>query len=294
MSAGRLIREAAREDAEAIAAMYQQTWPIYWETPERVRFQFDVLEPIGGKVLVALQGDRVAGHCEFIPIREPEPYSFWGYLEALEVHREFYRQGIGTALVKEAIRRCAALGCTRFGTSPNDERSEALYHKCGMSRVERRIATHFALAGDLLEPVVDAVEELPAAECPWEELLHVLGRLHCASYWWSVTFHRKEAGEKCAEDAFAARLRSGDAAAVVLYAPAWLHIFLPPQRAQDHDLLRTAVSYGAHRLKALKKESFHTLMPLHLADAVRSVPGIYPSESHFDFHMWMPLSGEKG
>jgi len=280
------VRQGVREDAGAIAAMYQETWPLFWETGDGVCGQLDVLDAIGGQALIATRGGEVVGHCEFIPTREPPPYGCWGYLEALEVHRRFYRRGIGTALVREAVRRCAAFGCARFGTSPDDERSEGLYRKVGMVNVERRLVTKFELHGEIPEPDVDAVEGLPRNDRPWEEFLHVLGRLHCASYWWSRMFCE---GEERSARAFADRVVGGAGAAVVFCNEGWLHVLLPPDRAADRALLQDAVAYGARRLRALGGDGFHTLMPLHLADAVRVVPGIYPSESHFDCHMWMPL-----
>lgn len=292
-----LIRESSPEDAEAIATMYQETWPLYWATREEVRLQFEVLAAIEGQVLIAVKGHRVVGHCEFIPTREPPPYGYWGYLEALEVHREFHRQGIGTALVREAIRRCAALGCTSFGTSPDDERSENLYRKVEMTQVERRLVTKFAIPGDVAAPTVEAEEELVGIERPWESLLHILGRFHCAPYWWSTMRHRQDSSDESAGRTFALRVRFATGTCVVLFTNSWLHVFLPPSQATDHALVANAVAYGAHRLRALGSDYFHTLMPLDgfarfgpgLADVVRSVPGIYPSESHFDFHMWMPL-----
>ena len=283
------IREASREDAEAIATMYEETWPVHWHTADLVRMQFDILDPIDGRALVAVVGDRVVGHIEFIPTREPPPYGYWGYMEAIEVHRELYRQGIGTALVREAIRRCEALGCSRFGTSPDDERSEGLYRKCGMSQAERRLAVHFAIVDPPDAPAPDSVEDIPPAERPWEQLLHVLGRSHCPAYWWSMTMRRKEAGWNSVAGAFAVRLHLGGREAAVLYTGHWLHLLVPPAHATDGALVRAAVAYAVGRLKELEKESFHTLMPLELADAVRSAPGLYQSDSHFDDHMWMPL-----
>lgn len=283
------VHTATRDDAAAIAAMYQETWPVYWETPECVAAQFDVLEAIGGRALVVREAERVVGHCEFIPTREPEPVGFWGYLEALEVHRAFYRRGIGTALVREAARRCEELGCIRFGTSPDDERSEGLYRKCGMTRVERCVTTHFAIAGEPPEPPVEAAEPLSPDERPWEQLLHVLGRTHCAAYWWSMGFHRKAAGEDGYTDTRADRLLVGGHAAVVFNCGSWLHVLLPPDRASDAALAQAAVAHGARWLRSQGRDSFHTVMPLALADAVRAVPGIFPSESRFHFHMSMPL-----
>ncbi len=289
-----VIRDATPDDAEAIATMYQETWPLFWATPEDVRSQFDMLAPIDGQVLIALRGERVVGHCEFIPTHEPPPYGTWGYLEALEVHREVQRQGIGTALVREAIRRCAALGCTRFGTSPDDERSEGLYRKVGMTQVERRLVTQFELHGEVASPTVQAVEELSGAERPWESFLHVLGRFHCAPCWWSMTFRRLEADDDSAAGAFAVRARFAVGMCVILFTGSWLHVFLPPDRATDRTLLASAVAYGVYRVRTSGKDSFTTLMPLDLADVVRSVPGVYPSESHFDFHLWMPLGETSG
>ena len=289
MSTEWIIREATWDDVDAIARMYRETWPVAWETPEAVCTQFDVLSAIDGKVLIALHGDRVVGHCEFIPTREPAPYGYWGYLEALEVHRAFYRQGIGTALVREAIRRCGALGCTRFGTSPDDERSEGLYRKVGMTRVERRLVTKFELHGEVDPPEMEEVEEFSGVERPWEHLLHVLGRFHCAPYWWASTFHRQQTEEDGKTSAFAVRVRGAAGTAVVFFTGSWLHVFLPPEQATDHALLGDAVAYGCHRVRASGREELTTLMPFHLTDVVRSVPGLYGSESHFDSHMWMPL-----
>ena len=291
-----IIRPATWDDAEMIARMYQETWPVYWETPEVVCAQFDVLSAIDGQVLVALLDGRVVGHCEFIPTREPRPYGYWGYLEALEVHRAFYRQGIGTALVQEAIRHCASLGCTRFGTSPEDERSEALYRKVGMTQMERRLVTKFAIHGKTQGPEVAEVEELAEEDHPWEHFLHVLGRLHCAPYWWASAFHRRtdEDEEEGAPEPIALRMRSAAGMAVLLFTGTWLHLFLPPEQVADRTLLVDAVAYGVQHIRALGKEEFFTLMPLHLADVVRSVPGLYASESHFDAHMWMPLTRRRG
>jgi GNAT superfamily N-acetyltransferase len=286
------VREATRADAQAIAAMYQETWPVYWSAPEDVRFQFDVVEGAGGAVLVAVEGERVVGHCEFLPVREPAPYGCWGFLEALEVHRGYYRQGIGTALAREAIRRCQALGCERFGTSPDDERSEGLYRRCGMTRIERSICTEFAIVGDLAEPEIDAVEEVEPSARPWERWLHVLGRLSPLAYLWPLTFGRKAAGALGQEHAGAVRVRRGAAEAIVFDAVDWLHVLLPPDRLGDVAMLQAALAVGAARCKASERHSFCTLMPQDLADAVRAVPGIYPSESHFHFHMWMPLERE--
>lgn len=283
------IREASRDDAEAIAAMYRETWPLHWETPECVRRQFDKLDPIGGTVLVALHGEKVVGHCEFIPTREPEPRGFWGFLEALEVHRDFRRRGIGTALVNEAIRRCKELGCVHFGASPDDERSLRLYRKCGLARCEEGVATNFAILGDLAKPEAERVEELQPAARPWQELLHVLGRFSSLAYLWSVTFNRKGRGEKGCETVFAERVRCAGQPVVVFHSAPWLHVLVPPDRAADAAVLQQAVAYGAHRIRALGGDSFTTLMPFALADAVRSVPGIYPSESHFHFFHWMSL-----
>jgi len=283
------IRSATWDDVEAIARMYRETWPVAWETPEAVSAHFDVLSDIHGEVLIALDGDRVVGHCEFIPTREPPPYGYWGYLEALEVHRAFYRRGIGTALVREAVRHCTALGCTRFGTSPEDERSEGLYRKVGMTRVERRLVAKFEIHGEIRAPEVEDVEELPCSDRPWEQLLHVLGRLHCAPYWWASAFRSRHIGQGDTAEVFALRVRGAAGIAVLLFTGTWLHVFLPPEQAADHVLLVDAIAYGIHRIKAMGQEDFFTLTPLHLADAVRSVPGLYASESHFDSHMWMPL-----
>jgi len=96
-------------------------------------------------------------------------------------------------------------------------------------------------------------------------------------------------GEPGYESAFAERLLLGGQDAVVFFTGSWLHVLVPPDRREDVGLIRRAVAYGARRVQALGRDSFSTLLPLPLADDVRAVRGIYPSESHFHFHMWMPL-----
>jgi hypothetical protein len=81
---------------------------------------------------------------------------------------------------------------------------------------------------------------------------------------------------------------------VVHFTGSWLHVFLPPTDAADHALLTEGVAYGVHRLQEQGIHSFTTLTPIDLADVVRSVPSVYPSESHFDFHQWMPLTEVSG
>ena len=277
------VRQATRKDAETIAKMFQESWPIAWETAEKVRMQFDILDLAQGQVLVAAIGDKVVGHCEFIPSMEPPPYGNYGCVEVLEVHRGYRRMGIGTALVEQAMDICRKAGLERFETVPEDERSEALYAKVGMRTIERFLSLSLALRE--VPPVNGVVvkDELGTKERPWETMHHAIGHMFCASYPWSSAFHRKVAGSEGYEKVFAQHIARGEAEGVVFFDRAHLHIFVKPQETEE--AVKAFFQYGAFQVLKQKRASIYVNVPFALADTVRAVPGVFQSEGHFLYRM---------
>jgi len=265
--------------------MFQESWPIAWETAEKVRMQFDILDLAQGQVLVAAIGDKVVGHCEFIPSMEPPPYGNYGCVEVLEVHRGYRRMGIGTALVEQAMDICRKAGLERFETVPQDERSEALYAKVGMRTIERFLSLSLALRE--VPPVNGVVlkGELGLKERPWETMHHAIGHRFCASYPWSSAFHRKSVGLKGYENVFAHHIARRETEGVVFFDRAYLHIFVQPQEMMDEDVICAFFQYGAFQILKQKRASVYVNVPFALADVVRAVPGVFQSEGHFLYRM---------
>lgn len=278
------VRQATPEDAQIIAKMFQESWPIGWETAEKVRMQFDILDLAQGQVLVATIGDKVVGHCEFIPSMEPPPYGNYGCLEALEVHRGYRRMGIGSALVKRAMDTCRKGGLERFETVPEDERSGALYAKVGMKTVERFLSLSLALKEVPMRKDIVLKGELGLKDRPWETIHHAIGHRLCASYPWSGAFHRKRAGLKGYESVFAHHIAMGEAEGVVFFDRASLHIFVKPQE-MSKEAVEAFFQYGAFQILKQKRASVYVNVPFALADAVRAVPGVYQIGGHFLYRM---------
>lgn len=118
-----LIREATVDDAEGLGVAHVAAWqgaypglipadylasldPVARGAGWRRMLQADHQE---SATLVALVGDRVAGFTSYGPPRDEVPDG-WGQLWAINLHPDFWRQGIGTALFANALSRLAGLG----------------------------------------------------------------------------------------------------------------------------------------------------------------------------------------
>ena len=88
-----------------------------------------------GEVLVALLGNQVVGHVQFIS------YGVQWELKSIAVEPQQQRQGIGTALVRSVFQRALLEGCIQVivGTAAADIDNLRFYQRLGfrMDRVEK-------------------------------------------------------------------------------------------------------------------------------------------------------------
>jgi GNAT superfamily N-acetyltransferase len=104
-----------------------------------------------GRVLVARQDGVVVGHLQLIPTDDPATVE----LKSMAVVDDLQGQGVGRALIDEAVRRSAAEGKTRMtvSTAAADVGALRFYQRCGfrMVAVERDAFTE---ATGYPEPIV--------------------------------------------------------------------------------------------------------------------------------------------
>jgi ribosomal protein S18 acetylase RimI-like enzyme len=226
------VRLAAAADIPAITAMYR--FDGYWHAqgdPERAEYYYAAVRAVGGKVLIAVEGEAVIGHLELLLCQEAAPLGRYGYLEALEVRTDCRRRGVGRALVEAAKALTWAAGGGRLETWPEDGTSTAFYTATGFRPGRRYVALDLAVPPGALQGGAPLGPRLPPGARPWLRLRHVAGRQYAAPYCWARAFlagcwHLPEA-----EGTGAWRVR--DSEAVVLADPWLVHLFLPPAVAPD-------------------------------------------------------------
>jgi putative acetyltransferase len=103
------IRPEQPADAAAVRYVNEQAF----EGPDEARI-VEMLNERGKALisLVAIAGEQVVGHILFSPVTiDPALHSLQIVgLAPMAVLPDFQRQGIGTALVKEGVRRCREMG----------------------------------------------------------------------------------------------------------------------------------------------------------------------------------------
>jgi len=102
------IRETTAADMPAIADFYPRAFP----DEDLVALVRELLREPGGVLsLTALVMGEVAGHVIFtICGLDPHPGAKVALLGPLAVVPEYHRRGIGTALIRDGIERCGAVG----------------------------------------------------------------------------------------------------------------------------------------------------------------------------------------
>jgi phosphinothricin acetyltransferase len=135
-------RVATESDLDALVEIYnhavemQATADTEPVTPSGRREWFRSHDPGTHPIVVATTADGVVGWSSFSPHR-PSRQALRHTAEiSYYVHRDHRRRGVGTALIRDAIERCPALGFrTLFGILLDDnEASVALLERFGFRR----------------------------------------------------------------------------------------------------------------------------------------------------------------
>jgi GNAT superfamily N-acetyltransferase len=117
-----IVRDAVPDDAAAIADVHVRSWQSAYRglLPENfldqlraedraAGYELGSLEPRAPKSLIAMLGERVAGFTTIGPSRDADAASA-GELRALYVDPDYWRGGVGRALLLEARRRLREAG----------------------------------------------------------------------------------------------------------------------------------------------------------------------------------------
>ena len=88
--------------------------------------------------LVALLNDRVVGDLELYIGEESSLLGKTGFIDVLQVHRDYRKKGIGKALVKKAKDICIDHDCDTLSVWP-EKNVVDFYKKCGLNTIAYRI-----------------------------------------------------------------------------------------------------------------------------------------------------------
>jgi GNAT superfamily N-acetyltransferase len=141
------LRLATPRDAPEIADLQIAAWraaflpllPPGFEIPPREQFLIigeRVLEEAGVERTLALADERIAGFCSHGPSRDEDAAGEVGEVRALFVHPDYWRRGVGSALVSNALERLRDVGfvhATVWSFRHND-RANAFYESFGFGR----------------------------------------------------------------------------------------------------------------------------------------------------------------
>lgn len=108
--------------------------------------------------LLALDGDRVAGHVAVVPAASADPEF------VIFVHQDYQSRGVGTELVSQMIAHAdeRAHSELTLEVSTGNRQAISVYQNVGFDVVERQLMD-LSMALDLQDPIVDEVRQPPAA-----------------------------------------------------------------------------------------------------------------------------------
>ena len=140
------IRTATRDDAEAVARIYIDSWntgfgdlmsqPNRTVTTELVeRWRHDLAQPVPHRWWVAEHEGSIVGFAGIGPSRDPVDPQL-GELHTIAIDPPYWRQGIGKALISLALQHLVSDGYREamLWTVEGYERGIAFYESMGWSR----------------------------------------------------------------------------------------------------------------------------------------------------------------
>jgi len=131
-----LVREATYEDHDVVIELMQHLNPddpVLTDSISRGMFA-EILESKNFTIMVAVKSTTIVGTCylNVIPnlTRGALPYAI---IENVVTHPEFRRQGIGKALISNALNLAKSAGCYKVMLLTGGDISvQKFYEKCGM------------------------------------------------------------------------------------------------------------------------------------------------------------------
>lgn len=114
------IRVETPRDADAIRTLTSTAFASAPVSSGREAAIIDALRAAGGLALslVATKGDEIVGHVAFSPVRIDEAKGAWFGIGPISVRPDLQRTGIGSALMRDGLRRIGeigAAGCVLVG-----------------------------------------------------------------------------------------------------------------------------------------------------------------------------------
>ncbi len=109
-----------------------------WMSVETCAIHLNYLLTWNQYPLVALIDNRVVGELELYIGYEEGLLGTHGFIDVLEVHRDFRKRGIGRRLIEKAIEISRERECETVAVWPNPEAVD-FYRKCGISDIAFRV-----------------------------------------------------------------------------------------------------------------------------------------------------------
>ena len=132
------IRRAEREDVPAIVALYADDMlGAARETPDALDVYYAAFDRLDGELLVGELDGRVIATLHLTLIQQLSSQAAKvAQIEAVRVDRALRGRGLGEALVRDAIARARAAGCTRVQLTSHADRTDAhrFYERLGFRR----------------------------------------------------------------------------------------------------------------------------------------------------------------
>jgi ribosomal protein S18 acetylase RimI-like enzyme len=160
------IAPATREHASGIAKVHIRSWQAAYagildqafldqlSVEDRALRWEDILQKQESKTLVALRDDSVVGFISYGHWRHEQASPEQGEIWALYAEPQSWSQGVGRALMAQALLELRALGYVEVSlwVIGRNERGVNFYKSCGFSHVEGS-ETQFELGGRQVEEI---------------------------------------------------------------------------------------------------------------------------------------------
>ena len=201
--------------------------------------------------LVALIGSRVVGELELYIGYEEGLLGNHGFIDVLEVHKDFRGRGIGRRLVEEAIKVSEGKGCETIAVWPDPEAVD-FYRRCGISNIAFRVKYVELDLSSIKRPsfTLTKVKEFPAEYNNLREWIFVTPRIETSFVAW-IKSRWDYALERTAVKYFEALLPEYDIALILeslwlKHDEAVLYLWI-----KDVDLLPQAIKVAMDTAKQL-------------------------------------------